>query len=166
MYDQKKDFLVAFSPLIYDGIPTDTCVPIEQVQATVEQKRGLKFPLHIIKTVLTRGKRDGYVTDHEQKNLFCLSDKGIALVGEIENARDVERRINALGADLVHFFSQKKVVKTEQEIAVILQKFLDVNLSYLVDLFGDGEAVADISLSKIDEQLLLSYIKETSILSL
>jgi|GEM_PF-5074847 len=160
LYDQKRDYLVAFSPLIYDGIPTDTCVPIEQIQTAVEEKRGLKFPLHIMKTVLTRGKRDGLVTSPEGKNLFCLTEKGVKLVDEIEDSADVERRINALGEDLVRYFAEKKVEKSEEQVSAILQKFIDVNLVYLIDLFGNGADSKNIEVTRKDELFLLGYIKE------
>lgn len=160
LYDRNRDYLDSFSPLIFSAIPPEVKVSPEKIQKLVEEKYGLKFPTHLIRTVLTRGLRQDILSVETNKPLYNLTADGVKFVSKIENITDVERRINALGADMVAFFADKGLTKSKKEVSELLDVFVDKNLCFLVDLFGTNGNDEKIDISRKDEVLMLDYVNE------
>jgi len=158
LYDKNRDYLDSFSPLIYNVIPQDISVSVKKIQEDVSKKYDLKFPTHLIKTVLTKGHRQKILESNKGK--YHLTKKGVSLVTSIEDTTDVERRINALGTDLVSFFQAKGIQKTRGGVADLLQSFIDRNLCFLVDLLGTNGDEEIAQISRKDEVILLDYIHD------
>lgn len=157
LYDQKRDYLDTFSPLVYSALEKDKFYTADEVKNRVKEKYDLAFPGHLVKTILSRGKRQNYVLADKEENRFQLTDSGVTLVLAIEKREDVERRINALGTDLVEYFASRGIVKKREEVATLLESFVSNNLEYLIDLFGTNGVIGN-EISKSDEIVLHDYV--------
>ncbi len=160
LYDKKRDYLDSFSPLIYSVVTEEDFTDVESVQKKVQDKYDLKFPLHLITTVVSRGKRQGLLGANPAKNnQFKLTETGVKYVAGIESTDDVARRINSLGADLIVYFGTQGHEKTKEEVATLLQSFIHRNIGYFVDILGTNGTDEVVEIKKDDESILLDYIQ-------
>ena len=120
LYDKNRDYLDSFAPLIYKGVPRNDWASHASIQTSVKEIYGIDFPLHLIKTVISSGRRKELISQNQAGSLFQLTPAGVEVVDQIEDGDSVERRLTALTLDLRSFFADKGVEKSESDSSTSL----------------------------------------------
>lgn len=143
LYEQKKNYIDTFYPFILKVLPDDeTALKIDYIQSKVKENYGLDIPEHSLKSIITRAKKKGYVT--EQKWKVKLTEKGVKYLDRLESESEVNRRISELLDDIKIYL--KKPQLSQDEIYKIVLSFINQNIYTLVLFFNPASDITKVDL--------------------
>lgn len=156
--EQGEDYIDSFWPFVIKVLPPNKFVNGETIQRNLKEKFDIEMPLHVLRTVLNRAKRRGYVEQKEKQ--YKLTKSGLEYLDKLETDREVERRITALLEDMDQFFKEYGIPLTLDQIRDLLLSFLQKNIAPLIE-FINPSASTELSTSKRNgyEEILIKYIK-------
>lgn len=160
LYDQGEDYIDSFWPFTVKVFPEGKPVSPEFIQEALEEKFGLRMPLHVLGTILKRASRKGHIVRKERR--YELTEEGIKYLGKFETGKEVERRINALVEDIRLSLSKQNVFLNPDEIHGVLLSFLRRNVEPLMEFFNVPTIPSGISRFELQgyEKHLVEYVKE------
>jgi len=160
LYDEGEDYLDAFWPFVISVIPLENFKDLESIQNEVRSRFGLEIPLHVLKTILNRAKKRGYIK--QERKQYKLSEEGRKYLDKFETDKQVERRINALIYDISEFFNQSGTQIPQEEIYSLVLSFINKNLDMLiVEFINPSVTFASLPAENVKgyEKLLIDYIR-------
>lgn len=159
LYDQGEDYIDSFWSFAIKAFAVDRFVDIGSIQRNLKEKFDLKMPLYVLRTILNRARRKGYI--EKKRKRYKLTGKALEYLDKLETDKEVERRINALVEDLRQFFSDHNVSPSQDEIRDLLLSFLRKNIEHLIECINPSAAPGKIAIPKLERHgnLLIEYIK-------
>ena len=100
LYDQGEDYIDSFWPFVIKVLPPNKFADSDIIQRNLKEKFDIEMPLHVLRTVLNRARRRGYIEQKEKQ--YKLTKSGLEYLDKLEADREVERRITALLKDMEH----------------------------------------------------------------
>jgi hypothetical protein len=166
LYDQGQEYIDSFLTFAIKVIPSNRFVDFAFIQKNLKDEFNLEIPLHVLKTILDRAKRKGYIEQEknvEEKNEggYKLTKEGLSYLDKLETPKEVERRTNALVEDIKDFFSREhKTSLNQNQISTLLLTFLCKNIEPLIEYINPS-ATFDLSIQSPEgyENLLIEYIQ-------
>lgn len=163
LYDEGGSYSDAYIPFVLNVIPTDGFVGLEEIQINLTNRHSIRVPLHVLKSMVLRSKKRGFICEYKEK--FILSEKGANYRYDLGIEKEIERKINQLLLDIVHFFAKQNIEKQAEEIDNLILNFINRNIEYLREwLVSTDEEIynshQEISVrqSNVDEEILIKYI--------
>jgi len=163
LYEQGKDYIDSFWPLVLKVIPKDkTPLNLASIQKELKENFTLDIPEHSLKTIITRAKKKGYMV--QQKRQFRLTDQGNEYLDSLELESEVERRINELLEDIKNYLNEQlRLSLTLNDTYDIVLSFLRGNIDSLVEFFNPYSSIIQLTISrpKIDkyDNVLVNYFE-------
>jgi len=163
LYEQGKDYIDSFWPLVLKVIPKDkTPLNLASIQKELKENFTLDIPEHSLKTIITRAKKKGYMV--QQKRQFRLTDQGNKYIDSLELESEVERRINELLEDIKNYLNEQlRLSLTLNDTYDIVLSFLRGNIDSLVEFFNPYSSIIQLTISrpKIDkyDSVLVNYFE-------
>jgi len=161
LYDQNHDYFDTFLPSILTIAPENSFINIQTIQNSLDSKYNLKIPLHIIKTICSRGKSKEFLSQKDNYREYKLTSNGVEHLAKQEQQQTVERRINSLTDDISQFFLNKGVTIDARATRSLLNNFIENDLEGLIDFINpQAEYRNTIPLDRKHNIILIEYIKE------
>jgi len=159
LFDEGEDYIDAFWPIVIKTFPNDKAVDLDTIKNALMQNFSLDMPLHVLKIVIKRARRKGYIEVRGRE--YKLTNEGIEYLSKLETDREVARRINALLEDMHKYFTDRNFQLHPDQLREILSSFLYKNVEFLKE-FINPSIKSTISAPRIQhpaEFLLIDYIK-------
>lgn len=168
LYDQGEDYIDSFWPFAIKIFPADEFIRSTYIQENLKKKIGLDIPIHVLRIILDRAETKGYVISEWRKRnqkKYKLTNKGAKYRDTLETDKEVERRINALIADIKQFFNMHGVSLSSNQINDLLFSFLQKNAEPLTEFINPSAMPMQIDVphSELNENLLIEYIKDADL---
>jgi len=159
LYDQGEDYIDSFWPFVIKVLPPNKFADRDTIQRNLKEKFDIEMPLHVLRTVLNRAIRRGYV--EQKENEYKLTKRGFEYLDKLETDREVERRITALLKDMEQFFKEHEVPLSLDQIRNLLLSFLHKNIIPFIEFINPSAASNELSIFKPNgyEEILIKYIK-------
>ncbi len=159
LYDQGQDYLDAFWPFALRALPPAPAADAQAVRRGLARAFGLEIPLDVVKTILTRAKRKGYV--RQDAGRYRLTPAGRDYVAQLETDTQVERRISALLGDIEQFFARRDMTLHGREVADLVLPFLQSNIAPLVEFLDPSAPVSSLAVHRPGafERALVEYVE-------
>jgi len=156
LYDEGGDYIDSFWPFVIMSLQSTISLSLEKIQAIIRKNNGMGIPLHVLKTILNRAKRNGFI--EKSNSQYKLTNQGIQFLNKIESSRNVERRINALLEDIKNYFLSNNISLEKEEIYKLIISFLNNNIEPLIEFINPNVPV-EVEFNS-DIRLLVDYIKQ------
>jgi hypothetical protein len=157
LYDEGKDYIDAFWPILLQVMPIDGRPLAPGPMADeVLAKFALKIPVHTVQTLAERARRKhGYLLRDNKS--YSLTEKGRAYVGGLETSRQVQRRIEALVVHACEVLKGKDPLFADREVTLTAMTRV-IELNYHVFDFVSERAGQDRSgVEDLAEKHILEY---------
>lgn len=143
LYDEGKDYIDAFWPLVLAAFPSSGgSVGLQALQEAVQKRFSLPIPINSLSVILTRAKRNGLVD--QERRAYSLTPKGRELRGQVEEERDVQRRINELLDEARDFIRERRGVTLKRdELQDAIHELITANISLFADFVNPGESTSE-----------------------
>lgn len=161
LYDQCEDYIDCFWPFAIRIIPADRSIEYELIQRRMEEEFELKTPLHVLRTILSRAKKKGYIEQERDARLYKLTEKGLNYLDTLESEKDVERRINALTEDIEQFFTKRNISLSLEETHDLLSSFIRRNIEPIINFINPCVESEDVFITKLSvhDKYIIEYIQ-------
>ncbi len=158
LYEQGEDYVDSFWPFAIKTLAPKKSSDLNMIQKILKERYNLDVPLYVLGVILTRAKRKGYVT--QTKKRYILTQKGINYLDALEVEEEVDRRINALYADIQKFFNEHNFEISSQQLQDLLLSFVRRNIEPLIECINPAFTADSLLILKTGytEQLLVEYI--------
>ncbi|HEY7875904.1 MAG TPA: hypothetical protein VIG64_12375 [Actinomycetota bacterium] len=153
-YDEGKDYIDAFTPLILSVLPDDgRMIDLNELQERVRAATQMVIPELALGVIATRVKRSGFL--YKRDRLLGLTDAGKRNRPSPDKASNTERRINALIEAVRLHVQEKGIALSREEAWTSLQAFIRTNLEFFEQFVGSSEERdAPSELSELDAAVL------------
>ncbi len=162
LFDQKRDFIDSFIPLILSTLLENSIIDLKSIQQKLIEEFELSIPIHVLKTIVKRAKRRGYL--EEDLTGWHFTREGFDHIKSLEERGTVQRRINALVESAQIFFKSRDELLTTEAIKRLLYNFIRIELYSLIkflDPTTDNEITIDRSREgKETRAILVEFILE------
>lgn len=162
LYDQGEDYIDSFWPFIIKASPIDRFMDSTFIQRKLRENFDLEIPLHVLRTIINRAKRRGYIEQKKGERQYKLTKKGLQYLDTLETDKEVERRISALLQDTRHFLNKHNVYLNINQIRDLFVSFLHKNIEPLILFINPSITSSELIFSRLEsyEKLLIEYIKD------
>jgi hypothetical protein len=163
-YDEGKDYIDSFWPFVLKCLPMNkSALTIDIIQDEIKKKYGLYIPQHSLSVILTRAKRNDYISQEGRK--YVLTENGIQNMSGLEFERDVARRINEFIEDARSFLNGSRGVSlSTDDVNNLVQAFIRENIEFFEQFINPESTKAlpaiRVRVLKEYEDSLLSYLKD------
>jgi len=148
LYEQGKDYIDSFWPFVLKVMPRDkTTLNLPAIQKGIRDNSGLDIPQYSLKSIITRAKRKGYMT--QKKGRFWLTATGDNYLDALEPESTVERRINELLEDIRNYLNEQLGLSlTLSGTYDIVLSFIHENIDPLLEFCNPDSSIIELGLSK------------------
>lgn len=148
LYEQGKDYIDSFWPFVLKVMPRDkTTLNLPAIQKGIRDNFGLDIPQYSLKTIMTRGKRKGYLIQKEGRS--WLTAEGDKYLDALEPESAVERRINELLEDIRNYLNERLGLSLSlNETYDIVLSFIHGNIDWLLEFCNPDSSIIRLGLSK------------------
>lgn len=164
VFDQDRDFFDTLSPLVLESVDSITFNNLTRIQENLKSKYHIEIPVHILKTICSRAKKNRYLEQEESKRLYKITSKGENYLKQLEPSSEVRRRTNSLLLELVNYFKSNDVEINQGKALELVDLFIQHNLDGIIDFVNPKEAKSmQPNLNKLPKQesaLLIGFIKQ------
>ena len=163
LYEQGKDYIDSFWPFVLKVMPRDkTTLNLSTIQKGIRDNSGLDIPQYSLKSIITRAKRKGYMT--QKKGRFWLTAKGDNYLDALEPESAVERRINELLEDIRNYLNEQLGLSlTLSGSYDIVLSFIHENIDSLLEFCNPDSSIIALGLSRRSDSrydsVLVSYFQ-------
>lgn len=163
LYEQGKDYIDSFWPFALKVMPRDkTTLTLPAIQKGIRDNSGLDIPQYSLKSIITRAKRKGYMT--QKKRRFWLTPKGDNYLDTLEPESAVERRINELLEDIRNYLNEQLGLSlTLSGTYDIVLSFIHGNIDPLLEFCNPDSSIIRLGLSRRSDSrydsVLVSYFQ-------
>lgn len=140
-------------------LPPDKFVDPVFIQKNLKSRFSLEMPVHAVVSVLKRACKKKLIEVRNQK--YRLTESGQKYLEKLEANTDVERRINEVRDDIIHFFNGRGIEINAKQTDDILNLFLATNLEPLLQ-FADSSFSSELKLARANTNqiVLTEYIED------
>lgn len=163
LYEQGKDYIDSFWPFVLKVMPRDkTTLNLPAIQKGIRDNFGLDIPQYSLKTIMTRGKRKGYLI--QKRGRFWLTAEGDKYLDALEPESAVERRINELLEDIRNYLNEQLGLSLSlNETYDIVLSFMYGNIDSLLEFCNPDSSIIRLGLSRRSDSkydsVLVSYFQ-------
>lgn len=161
MYERQRDILDALVPFILLVLGDEDNKPLKenQIQKKLAERFDLNIPMHTLRSILTRSKRQGYI--NQENYYICLLGKGYEYMSKMPTERQIHRNIQCLLEELGKEFVAKGNERPSNDALMdLLMTFIKTNLYSLLLYFSEDEDNNNLSASnRSDIKLMLEFIQ-------
>lgn len=165
LYDEKRDYIECFWPFVMRTLDDVKPIKSDRIQRALADNFELQVPLHVIKTVLGRARKNRLAdeaprTDPKEIPSYLLTPLGKKQRDRLESEPEVQRRINALLQDIKVYFRENGVESNQEETYQLLMTFVRGNLDDLMEFVNPSATPRSCSRSprSANERLLSQYL--------
>ena len=164
LIDEDSDYLDCFWPFTIKVLKQIQFTNISTIQQNLINKFDLNIPIHALRTILNRARKEGYIEKQEGKRneQYKLTSMGVNYLNGLDTIKDVDRRINLLLDDICKFFKENNTEVKREEVNNLLSIFITNNIEPFCKLINpDKKNFNDTyEINKAQEELLVKYIKK------
>ena len=140
LYEKKRDYIDTFCVFVIKVIKDKKKVILQDLQQSILEEYKLLIPENTLKTILIRAKKRNFINKDSK-----LTEEGVHYIEQIEDVRNVERKISELINDLRIFLNKKDL--SDNNVYIIFRDFINKNISSILEFC--------LSYNKISSELLI-----------
>lgn len=164
LHDQGSDYIDCFWPFVISVIKAEEALRVSEIQVRLREQLAAEVPLHVTESVIRRACHKGYLRAEKGGRTFRLTKKGFDYRRLQEKQKDVDRRLQALGAAASAYFGGKGHPITVDEVLDLVFTFVQQNRGPVVEFLSPGSdgslRVSKTSQSAARSELLVAFIHE------